>query len=69
MGKVWLKKDYSGYCAGCYNLFKDSLSCNLNSSILCGGNDYRFLRITEQQFNDTTGIKYRIKNGVRTDLV
>ena len=60
-------------CLGCgFYRFKSDRRCNKNDNdfiteLRC--NNGIIIKITEQQFNDTPGIKYSIKNGVRTELL
>ena len=75
MGKVWLKKDRSlnyscsnGRGVRCH--FTKQGDCKkprVNGNMPCFDSSYT--EITEQQFNDTPGIKYSIKNGVRTEIL
>ena len=68
MGKIWLKRDknFNEYiCNGCCLDIPLGVR-EVCKKIDCGGSIMK--QITEQQFNETPGIKYSIKNGVRTEL-
>jgi hypothetical protein len=68
MGKVWLKIKKERHCDSCFFLCDDGECDAYKTEVSCDGFNFKFIQITESEFNATQGKKYKIKGGERVDI-